>query len=217
MRDDRIRYFAENMGRLSRRDRIFLNNPVIMQGLGLAPIIVPATTVQNALILAVAVALLLTPTRIIATLIGRRMNIGMRAILYSVVSAGLFFGVMYIMDNYLFWQALNNVGIFLPLLVLEPLIIKRYERQQRERISTSFKKGIITTVGFCLVLFIVATARELLGYGTFYGIEVFKSGVLPIAAMPAGGLIIMGLVAALWRGIVFNFKKRISMGVKELQ
>lgn len=217
MREDRVRYYAENMERLSRRDRIFLNNPVIMQGLGLAPIIVPATTVQNALILAVAVALLLTPTRIIATLIGRRMGIKFRAILYSLVSAGLFFGVMYIMDNYLFGQALNNVGIFLPLLVLEPLIIKRYESQQRERISTSFKKGIITTVGFCLVLFIVATLRELLAYGTFYGIEVFRSGMLPIAAMPAGGLIIMGLVAALWRGLVFNFKKRISMGVKELQ
>lgn len=217
MKEHRIRYYSENMDRLSRRDRIFLNNPVIMQGLGLAPIIVPATTMYNALILAVAVALLLTPTRIIATLIGRRMGLKFRAVLYSLVAGGLFFGVLYIMDNYLFGQAMSNVGIYLPLLVLEPLVIKRYESLQKERISTSFKKGIITTVGFCLVLFLVAMLRELMAYGTFFGIEVFRSGLLPIAALPAGGLIIMGLVAAMWRSIVFSFKKRVSMGVKELQ
>lgn len=31
----------------ARRDRVFLNNPVIMQGLGLARLIVAATTLKN--------------------------------------------------------------------------------------------------------------------------------------------------------------------------
>lgn len=31
----------------ARRDRVFLNNPVIMQGLGLAPLIVAATTLKT--------------------------------------------------------------------------------------------------------------------------------------------------------------------------
>ena len=31
----------------ARRDRVFLNNPVIMQGLGLAPLIVAAATPEN--------------------------------------------------------------------------------------------------------------------------------------------------------------------------
>lgn len=42
----------------ARRDRVFLNNPVIMQGLGLAPLIVAATTLKNDVMLSVAVLLL---------------------------------------------------------------------------------------------------------------------------------------------------------------
>ena len=49
--------------RFFHHDRVFLNNPVVMQGMGLAPLVVLATSGQNALMLAVAVALLLTPSR----------------------------------------------------------------------------------------------------------------------------------------------------------
>lgn len=216
MKDSRVQYFAENMDRLSRRDRVFLNNPVIMQGLGLAPIVLPAITVQNALILAAAVALLLTPTRMIATFLGRLSKGRFRALIYVLTASVLYIGVSILLESW-FGQTLRNVGIYLPLLVFEPLIIKRYESAQSERISTSFRKGNITTIGFCLVLFIVATLREVLAYGTFAGFEVFKTGMLPLMAYPAGGFIMLGILAAFWRSMVFNFKKRVSMGVKELQ
>ena len=64
-------YLSENMARISRRDRIFLNKPVIMQGMGLAPLVVAATSGRNALMLSVAVGILLTPARVIAALLGR--------------------------------------------------------------------------------------------------------------------------------------------------
>ena len=34
----------------AHHDRVFLNNPVVMQGMGLAPLVVLATTGKNALI-----------------------------------------------------------------------------------------------------------------------------------------------------------------------
>ncbi|MDL2218972.1 electron transporter RnfE [Ruminococcaceae bacterium OttesenSCG-928-O06] len=217
MRDDRIRYFAKNMDRLSRRDRVFLNNPVIMQGLGLAPVVIPATTLGNAFILAVGVALLLTPTRMIATFIGQRTGSFLaRAVTYALTAGVVYIGVGYIID-YLFGTGALAVGIYLPLLVLEPLIIKRYESPKRERLITSFKKGVITTIGFCLVLFLMAGLRELLALGTLGGIEILRVSLLPMASMPAGGFILLGLVASLWRGLVNTFKKNISLGVKNLQ
>ena len=45
--------------KFAHHDRVFLNNPVVMQGMGLAPLVVVATTGQNGLMLAAAVALLL--------------------------------------------------------------------------------------------------------------------------------------------------------------
>lgn len=216
MKDTRIRYFAENLETLSRRDRVFLNNPVIMQGLGLAPIVIPANTLQNAFILAVAVLLLLTPTRVIATAIGQRVGVGLRAVTYALTAGVLYFAVAMAMD-FLFGIGLTAVGIYLPLLVLEPLIIKRYESPKRERVFTSFKKGMITTAGFCLVLFLVAAVRELLALGTLGGIEFFSGAPLPFAGLPAGGFIIVGLLAALWRGLVRAFKGSIATEVKKLQ
>ena len=64
-------YLSENMDRIARRDRVFLNNPVVMQGMGLAPLVVAATTGRNALMLCVAVLIMLTPTRVIAAVLSR--------------------------------------------------------------------------------------------------------------------------------------------------
>ena len=47
--------------KFAHHDRVFLNNPVVMQGMGLAPLVVVATTGQNSLALAAAVALLWCP------------------------------------------------------------------------------------------------------------------------------------------------------------
>lgn len=213
MKQDRAQYFAENMDRFSRRDRIFLNNPVIMQGFGLAPIVIPATDIKSAVILAFGVLLLLTPTRMLATFIGQRIGFGFRAVLYVLTAGMLFIGTGYIVES-VFGTATSAVGIYLPLLVMEPLVIKRYESPKRERISTSFKKGMITTIGFCLVLFIMAGARELLAQGTIGGVEILRVALLPMASIPAGGFILLGLLAAVWRGLVNTFKKQVSLGVK---
>ena len=61
---EKARYWAENMTELSKNDRLWLNNPVIMQGVGLAPMVVAATSGYTALVLAAAVAVMLTPTRV---------------------------------------------------------------------------------------------------------------------------------------------------------
>ena len=49
--------------KFAHHGRVFLNNPVVMQGMGLAPLVVVATTGQNGLMLAAAVALLLNDKR----------------------------------------------------------------------------------------------------------------------------------------------------------
>lgn len=215
MKEDRVRYFNENMERLSRTDKILLNNPVIMQGLGLAPIVIAATTVPKGLVIALTVLLLLTPTRMIASMLVRATGMRFRAGIYTLTASVVYIGVAYLLDRYIGFSNIR-LGIYLPLLVMEPLIIKRYSSQQKERLGTAFRKGIITTAGFCLVLMVMASLREILAFGTFAGVEVTKNALLPLAGQPAGGFILLGLVAALWRGLVNSFKKKVSLGVKKL-
>ena len=77
--------------KFAHHDRVFLNNPVVMQGMGLAPLVVVATTGQNSLMLAAAVALLLVPSRVLACLLSRLVPLMLAAAvtLLLVPSAGL--------------------------------------------------------------------------------------------------------------------------------
>lgn len=216
MKREHLKYLHKNMDRISRRDRVFLNNPVVMQGIGLTPVVAAAVNLQNAAVLGMMVILMLTLTRVIAAFICRTGFVGLRAVLYTCVSTVVYLGAVFVTQLIFGNNLLQNVGIYLPLLIIDPIIIKRYVRPQREKVSTALYKGILTTVGFVLVILLVGALRELLGTGGLLGWQVFSDAPIPIAQMAAGGFIIMGLVAAVWRSLANLFKKHVNMGVKKL-
>ncbi len=200
-------YLSENMTRIARRDRIFLNNPVIMQGMGLAPLVVAATTARNALMLSVAVILLLTPVRVIAALLARTGYYRFRGLIYCLTSATVYIGVYYALQA-IFDVEILQLGIYLPLLVVEPLIIKRYERPQKERLVTALKKGLRTTCGYVLVLMLMGCLREVLTTATLFeqAIPRIPADLFPMASLPAGGFLLLGVVCAVWRSAVNRYK-----------
>lgn len=113
--------------KFAHHDRVFKNNPVVMQGMGLAPLVVLATTGKNALMLAVAVALLLTPSRMLACLVSRlfplrdeqpapeelEKKLLPRALVYSG-SAAVVYLAAYPILNAVFGTDLLMLGIYLP-------------------------------------------------------------------------------------------------------
>ncbi len=206
------------MTRIARRDRIFLNNPVIMQGMGLAPLVVAATTARNALMLSVAVILLLTPVRVIAALLARTGYYRFRGLIYCLTSATVYIGVYYALQA-IFDVEILQLGIYLPLLVVEPLIIKRYERPQKERLVTALKKGLRTTCGYVLVLILMGCVREVLTTATLFdhAIPRIPADLFPMASLPAGGFLLLGVVCAVWRSAVNRYKKYVNMEAKRGQ
>ena len=206
------------MTRIARRDRIFLNNPVIMQGMGLAPLVVAATTARNALMLSVAVILLLTPVRVIAALLPRTGYYRFRGLIYCLTSATVYIGVYYALQA-IFDVEILQLGIYLPLLVVEPLIIKRYERPQKERLVTALKKGLRTTCGYVLVLMLMGCLREVLTTATLFdhAIPRIPADLFPMASLPAGGFLLLGVVCAVWRSAVNRYKKYVNMEAKRGQ
>lgn len=206
------------MTRIARRDRIFLNNPVIMQGMGLAPLVVAATTARNALMLSVAVILLLTPVRVIAALLARTGYYRFRGLIYCLTSATVYIGVYYALQA-IFDVEILQLGIYLPLLVVEPLIIKRYERPQKERLVTALKKGLRTTCGYVLVLMLMGCLREVLTSATVFdhAIPRIPADLFPMASLPAGGFLLLGVVCAVWRSAVNRYKKYVNMEAKRGQ
>ena len=213
MKQSKAEVILRDPGKYAHHDRIFLNNPVIMQGMGLAPLVVLATSGRNALMLAAAVALLLTPSRVLSYLLSKlvpleehaseeelRAKLLPRGLIYSGTAAVVYFLVYPLLRN-LFGTELLTLGIYLPMLVLEPLIIYRYGRVQ-ETLPKAVSKGLRVTVGYVVVLLVVGCIREWLATGTVFGFAVTaNTALLPLASMPAGGFILLGVVSAVWRAL----------------
>ena len=213
MKQSKAEVILRDPGKYAHHDRIFLNNPVIMQGMGLAPVVILATSGRNALMLAAAVARLLTPSRVLSYLLSKlapleehaseeelRAKLLPRGLIYSGTAAVVYFLVYPLLRN-LFGTELLTLGIYLPVLVLEPLIIYRYGRVQ-ETLPKAVSKGLRVTVGYVVVLLVVGCIREWLATGTVFGFAVTaNTALLPLASMPAGGLILLGVVSAVWRAL----------------
>ena len=154
MNPEKAKYLAENLELRSRTDRLWLNNPVVMQGLGLAPLVVAATTGRNALILAMAVALLLTPTRLAGALLGGVLPRRFSIFYYAGVACLLYIPIYYACLE-VFGVGIRQVGIYLPLLVMDQLTIRRYAQEKAEKPLRALRRGIAITVGYGMVLLLV--------------------------------------------------------------
>lgn len=210
MKLERARFLQENMDIFSRTDRIFLNNPVVMQGMGMAPLVVAATTGQNAMMIALAVILLATPTRVLGSLLMHALPHRF-SIWYYAGIACLLYVPAYIFMFDLFGRSIYTVGIYLPLLVMDPLVMRRYAVEKAERPARALSRGISSTAGYCIVLMITGCLREFLALGSIFGNTITASHWFPLAGRPAGGLIFVGALCAIWRGCIARYKKYVNM------
>lgn len=180
-----------------RSDHIWLSNPVMVRGLGLAPVVGAALDGERALILCVASLLLITFTRVLAVAVCHITNNRFRPIIYCY-SAALLYIPVYILLYELFGNDLTVLGIYLPILVVEPAIVKRMEFAELEPLRDALRHGFNNGLGMCVALLIVGCLRELLAAGTVFGHVVVNAALLPLAAQPAGGFVLVGIIAAVW-------------------
>lgn len=180
-----------------RSDHIWLSNPVMVRGLGLAPVIGAALDGERALILCVASLLLITFTRVLAVAVCHLSGNRFRPVIYSYAAALLYIPV-YILLYEFFGNSLTALGIYLPILVVEPAIVKRMEFSELEPLGDALRHGFNNGIGMCIALLIVGCLREFLASGTVFGHEVIQTAPLPLAAQPAGGFVLVGVIAAVW-------------------
>ncbi len=209
----KYRRSSRKMPAKARKDRIIEHNPVFVIGLGLSPIVMAGYSLNNALIIGLAVAMLLTPTRFISSMVGRLLPYRLRGAVYAVVAGGLYIGVYYIL-NRLFGASLMLVGIYLPLLVMDPLLISRFENPFKERPLRAIQKGLAITAGFEVALFLTSAVREILAAGTLFGRKVLSGAPAPMAGLMCGGLIAVALLSALWRNMLTRREKKRERGAK---
>ena len=80
------------------------------------------------------------------------------------------------------------------------MLTYRFGRVQ-ETVHKAVSKGFRITVGYALLLVLLGCVREWLSAGTVFGTAVGNRALLPMASMPAGGFIVLGVLCAVWRAL----------------
>lgn len=193
------------------KEGLWVNNPGLVQLLGLCPLLAVTSNVVNGLGLGLATLLTLTASNVTVSLIRNLVRPEVRIPVFVLVIASIVTIIELAMNAWLHDLYLI-LGIFIPLIVTNCSIIGRAESfASRHSVGRALLDGLAMGAGFTLVLVALGGMRELIGQGTLlsqahlmfgeYGrqltltlIEDYRGFLLAI--LPPGAFIGLGFLIA---------------------
>ncbi len=179
------------------KDAAILNNPTLIQVLGMCPTLATTTSAENALGMGLAATAVLILSNVIISLLRKIIPTQVRIASYIVIISGAVTAIELLMKAYLV-DLYDSLGIFIPLIVVNCIILARAEAfASKNNVFSSFIDGVATGLGFTGALFIVGCIRELLGAGSIFGIELLPEAFhATIFIMAPGAFLTLGAVIA---------------------
>jgi len=198
---------------------LFKENPVFCLVLGLCPFLAVSTSLDNAIGMGLAATFVLVSSNIIISLIRNMVPNKIRIPIFIVVIASFVTIASLFMQAYL--PALNKaLGIYVPLIVVNCIILGRAEAfASKNNLFKSILDGLGMGIGFTLSLLLISFIREFLGTGSLklFGVNLISIPIEPamIFILPAGALLVMGLLLGLFAHIRNKKYEKTCCEVKE--
>ena len=175
---------------------ILPENPVYRQLLGLCPVLAVTNSMQGAMTMAGAVLFVLLCANVIISLIRDLLKPHLRIVIFTLTIATF----VTIVDRFLaayMYQMSKNLGPYIPLIIVNCIIICRCEVcASKQSVFTAASDAIGQSLGFALALASIASVREILGTGMFFGFRVLPE-MWPdwvIMVLPPGAFLTFGLL-----------------------
>ncbi len=177
---------------------VIKENPVLRLALGGCSALAVTTSVSSALAMAAAFTLVLICSNIVISLLRKAIPGKVHLPAYIIIIATFVTIVQMVMQAY-FQSLYTALGVFLPLIVVNCIILGRAEMfASKNSVLDSALDGIGMGVGYTLSVLLLATFREVLGAGTWMGIQVLPESfpVLSIMTSAPGGFFWYGVLIA---------------------
>lgn len=174
-------------------------NPVFVLILGTCPTLATTTTVIGAIGMGLAAAAVLICSNAVISMLRKFIPDTVRIPCYIVIIAGFVTIVRMFMNAYL-PDMYKLLGVYLDLITVNCIILGRAEMfAGKNTVGKSVLDGIGMGIGFTIALVAMATVREVLGAGTFAGIEIpfMIDHTIDIFVKAPGGLLVYGFLIAL--------------------
>jgi len=158
------------------------NNVVLVQLLGLCPLLAVTTSVVNGLALGLATTGVLTVTNTVISMMRRALIPFVRIPLFVLIIAALVTCID-LLTNAVLDDLHQVLGLFIPLIVTNCAMVAQAETvASRRPVAESLLSGLSTGLGFLAVLVLLGALREMFGHGTLL------AGMPMLAGERAAGL-----------------------------
>ncbi len=178
------------------RNGLWAENPVFKLVLGLCPALAVTNTVENGFAMGLATSFVLIASEIVISLIRDYIPDDVRIPSFILVIVIFVTFTDYFLAAF-FPEISDALSLFIPLIVTNCLILGRSEAfASRNPLHKSITDAVGMGVGFTWVLVVLSTIREILGMGTFLGIEIFGAEYpqMIIMILPSGAFLTLGIM-----------------------
>jgi len=175
---------------------VWRENPVLIQLLGLCPALAVTNTVANSLAMGLATFFVLLGSSLLVSALKKVIPHEVRISAYILIIA-TFVTIADMVLAAVVPDIHKALGAFIALIVVNCMILGRQEAFASKRpIGRALLDAVGTGTGFVIALLMMGTIREVLGYGTFLGIQVLGARYEPwvIMILPPGGFFTLGFL-----------------------
>jgi electron transport complex protein RnfE len=188
---------------------LWAENPILRMVLGMCPTLAVTTTAINGFAMGMAVLFTLVMSSLIISLIRKLVPNEVRIATFIVVIATF----VTVADRTIaaFWPDLSKaMGPFIPLIVVNCIVLARQEAfASKNPVGRAVLDALGMSVGFTLVLLVLASIREIIGSGSWFGMTIMPASYTSwmVMILPPGAFLTLGLLIALSNWINAKLEK----------
>jgi Na+-transporting NADH:ubiquinone oxidoreductase subunit D len=191
-----------------------LNNPIMVQVLGICSALAVTSQLQPAIVMGLSVAVITAFSNLIISCIRKTIPNRIRIIVQLVVVAALVTIVSQILKA-VAYDVSVQLSVYVGLIITNCILMGRLEAFAMMNTPwQSFLDGLGNGLGYALILVIVGIVREILGSGSLLGFQIipqcaYDAGYMNngMMTMPAMALILLGCVIWVHRAHFYQEKK----------
>tara|TARA_X000001036_G_scaffold439191_1_gene489428 strand:- start:7464 stop:8057 length:594 start_codon:yes stop_codon:yes gene_type:complete len=177
------------------QDPLISDNPITRQVLGICSALAVTVKLEQAVVMTFALTFVLCLSNVIVSIIRNYIPNNIRIIVYMTIISSLVAIVDLFLKAYMY-DISKELSVFIALIITNCIVMGRAEAfASKNSVYSSFLDGLGNSIGYGLILLIVAFFRELFGSGTVFDIQIispiYNNGLMMMAP---GAFIVLGLI-----------------------
>jgi Na+-transporting NADH:ubiquinone oxidoreductase subunit D len=182
------------------KDNLWTNNPIFMQVLGICSALAVTNLLTNTMIMTIGVTFVTAMSSLTVSLIKTFIPRKVRMIVQTLIIAFYVIIVDILLRAYL-PEISRALGPYVGLIITNCIIMGRAEAfAQSNPPLISMWDGATSGFGYMAVLLLIAFFRELLGFGSLFGVQVLPESFVPWTIMVTAPSAFFFLGLIIWAG-----------------